>query len=71
MRVPTYRHILQDALRLPPEDQARLRGVLEAAEAIPDGTSLPLQVLGLNQHDPRVLHDPEAAVPEDDLGEQP
>ncbi|MDP9310231.1 MAG: hypothetical protein M3R24_04960 [Chloroflexota bacterium] len=71
MSVPTYSQVLQDALRLPPDDQARLREALEDAEATPDGASLPPRVLGLNRHDPRVLHDPEAELPEEYLGEQP
>ena len=71
MSVPTYSQILQDALRLSPDDQVRLREALEDAEATPDGATLPPRVLGLNRHDPRVLHDPGEALPEDYSGEQP
>ncbi len=66
-----FQRVLEDALRLPPDEQMRLREALEDAEGNPPGTTLPPRIAGLNRSDPRVLQDPEAPLPEEYLGELP
>ena len=66
-----FQQVLQEALRLPVDEQIRLREALEDAEGNPPDIMLPPRVAGLNRNDTRVLQDPEAALPEEYLGELP
>ncbi len=66
-----FKQILQDALRLPPDEQARLREALEDADGNPSGAAVPPRIAGLNRDDPRVLHDLEAPLTTEYLGEPP
>lgn len=67
----SFQQVLQDALQLSMDDQARLREALEDAEGNPAGRSLPPRIAGLNRNDPHVLREPEARLPEEYLGELP
>jgi hypothetical protein len=67
----SFQQVLQEALRLSPDEQLRLREALEDAESTLPSSILPPRVAGLNKHDPRVLHDPEAPLPAEYLGELP
>ena len=67
----SFQQVLQDAVRLPPDEQIRLREALEDVESNPPGLVLPPRVPGLNRDDPRVLQDPEAPLPKEYLGKRP
>ena len=68
---PEFQQVLQAALRLPPDEQRRLREALEDAEGSPSGAMRPARVPGLNRDDPRVLREPDAPLPAEYLGELP
>lgn len=62
-----FHQVLQAALQLPMNERVQLREALEDAELNPPGKQPPLRVPGLNRTDPRVLHDPEALLPDEYL----
>ena len=65
----TFQSILQAALQLPGDEQARLREALEDAESTGGVRPLLPRTPGLNAGDPPLLHDPDAPVPPEFLGD--
>lgn len=65
----TYQAVLQAALQLPLDQQAKLREALEDAESTGGPHPLPPRIPGLNASDPPLLHHPDAPVPPEFLGD--
>jgi hypothetical protein len=66
-----FQQVHQDALRISPDEQMRLREALEDAEGNLPSSILPPRVAGLNKNDPRVLQDPESPLPAEYPSELP
>lgn len=65
----TFQSILQAALQLPGDEQARLREALEDAESTGGIRPLPPRTPGLNSSDPPLLRHPDEPVPPEFLGD--